>query len=174
MTAIKREPPIGQILRYAYRPPWWLPKGARIEWRSYQRDSVDSYILRAEYIHGWGEGADYRTVEDEVTAHELRATASDGMLVDAVLRKMRAMLARLRPHTPTDDMIGLAMQAIQERDALDVLTDALLEDGTLTPLPEAKWTTPAMARQYLSQQARQWAEMNVADRWGSERQSEEK
>ncbi len=81
---------------------------------------------------------------------------------------MKAILALLRPSTPTDEMIDLAMQAIQERAALEVLVDGLLEDGTLAALPESQWATADTAREYLSSQARTWAMKHIEERWTSD------
>jgi hypothetical protein len=154
------------IIKYGYKRPWWLKRGARIEWDT-RVANHDAVVIRASYVDGIGIDATYSYVEDYVSGEQLRAIGSDGGLVDLVTGKMRGLVALLRPEKPTDEMIDLAMQAVQDDGAMAVLTDALLWDGVLPALPEAYWLPVDAARQSMTILAHAWATQHIKERWAA-------
>jgi hypothetical protein len=148
------------------RRPWWLKREARIDWDT-RVSHDDAFVIRACDLEGIGLDAKDTSVEDYVSGEEVRATGHDGALVDLVMVKMRRLLALLRPETPTDEMISLAMQAVQDDGAMAVLTDALLDDGILPTIPEAYWLPRDVARQSLTILAHAWAKQHILERWAA-------
>lgn len=165
---------LGAIMkRLLDRKPWWLEKDAQIGWDTSRDFSSDAFVCQVWYMRGLGKDSDYREVRFSVTHEELReASFRPGLIVDLVVERVAQSLAALRPSTPTDEQLTLAMQAIQSEDALAVLADMLLDDRTISEPPDNHWTTPELARRFLHGQARTWAEIHLAERWAGQRQSD--
>jgi hypothetical protein len=161
------------ILKRVYRPPWWLPKGAEIHWHCVEHAAAGAWVIHGDYIHELGLHPKNKSAKATITERDVAICRHDGEVVDMIYYRMKEILRALRPtDAPNDVMIDLAMQAFQHADALEVLTDALLEDGTLESPEGSLWATPEVIRGFMNQQAKIWAVKHIQERWGSQRQGD--
>lgn len=149
--------------------PWWVRKGEVIDFECFVDSDHDGWTLHGWWMRGLGRDAEYREASANIPGEAFAAARADENAVVRIIRQAIAeVLTALRPSTPTPEAIDLAMQAVQDVGALEVLVDNLLEDGTLTPPEETLWTTRDGARAFLASQAKVWATRHIEDRWRME------
>lgn len=135
---------IDRVVRelYGNERPWWLAPNEKIDFKTgidLMSDGIriDAMVWLTE--PPWTQREAHAMVDGRIIRMATIGGQKSG-LVKVVADHLTDLLDFLRPDQPSDELLSLAMQAIQSPEALEVLADSLLERGAINPYdPHWDW-----------------------------------